>query len=50
MEAYSRMQGKEKPVRDYIFGLLTILRKLEEPWAEKKQRDILHQNMLPALQ
>ena len=49
-EAYRRTQGPEEPVREYIACMLAIVEKIDVPWSEKKILDLLHRNMLPALQ
>ena len=49
VEAQTRTQGRQEPVRDYIFCLLTMLSKMDKPWSVEEQLDLLHKNMLPNL-
>ena len=49
MKAQTRTQGRQEPVRDYIFCLLTMLSKMDKPWSVEEQLDLLHKNMLPNL-
>ena len=50
VEAYRTTQDLEELSRDYIECVLAIIRRINEPWSEEKTLDLLHRNMLPALQ
>ena len=49
-EAQRRTQAKREPTRDYVFCLLTILNRFEEPWTDDKQLALIYRNLLPEIQ
>ena len=46
-EAENRTQGSTEPAYEYIYKLLTILSRLEEPWSEDRQVQLLYDNLRP---
>ncbi|OXU16449.1 hypothetical protein TSAR_014872, partial [Trichomalopsis sarcophagae] len=49
VEAHLCTQGADKPVRDYIVSLLTVLSRFDQPWDPQDQVNLVIDNMLPKL-
>ena len=49
-EAQKRTQGRGEPTRNYVFRLLTMLSRFQEPWSTEKQLDLIYKNLTPEIQ